>query len=166
MARLAGKVAWVTGAGTGIGEAAAYALAQEGAIIVLSGRREEPLRGVAARIQESGGHSHAQPGDLTHPATARRLSSFIEDTFGRLDILVNNAGVNIPDRSWTKLDPDGVDQVIHGNLSMRSTVLSPPYRSCAVRAAESLSIRRRLPAGSSAQYPEPPTPPRSTVLWQ
>jgi NADP-dependent 3-hydroxy acid dehydrogenase YdfG len=117
MARLAGKVAWVTGAGSGIGEAAAYALAQEGATLVLSGRREEPLRGVAARIQQSGGHAHAQPGDLTESATAQRHAGFIEDAFGRLDILVNNAGVNIPDRGWTKLTPDGVDEVIDGNLS-------------------------------------------------
>jgi NADP-dependent 3-hydroxy acid dehydrogenase YdfG len=115
--RLAGKVAWVTGAGTGIGEAAALALVDEGAIVVLTGRRAEPLERLAVRIHQSGGVAHVQPGDLTDSAAPQRIGAFIKDTLGRLDILVNNAGLNIRDRHWDKLTPQGIDQLVHGNLS-------------------------------------------------
>ena len=64
MARLSGKIAWVTGAGSGIGEAAALMLAEEGAEIVLTGRRRAPLESVAARITAAGGKAHVRPGDL------------------------------------------------------------------------------------------------------
>src|SRR5690348_7571712 len=95
---LAGKVAWVTGAGSGIGEAAAIGLAAAGATIVLTGRRRDPLQAVAERIRQGGGRAHVQPGDMGEAATAGTIASFIERELGRLDILVNNAGVNIPDR--------------------------------------------------------------------
>ena len=66
MPRLAGKIAWITGAGSGIGEAAALALANEGAVTVLTGRRREPLERVAARI-------HQQVGQ---PMCSRYLTDF------------------------------------------------------------------------------------------
>jgi NADP-dependent 3-hydroxy acid dehydrogenase YdfG len=117
MSQLQGKIAWVTGAGSGIGEAAAIALANEGATIVLTGRRREPLEGVAKRIKAAGGSAHVKPGDLTKAATAEKVGAFIKEKFGRLDILVNNAGLNILERSWSQLKPEGADEVIHGNLS-------------------------------------------------
>lgn len=117
MARLAGKVAWVTGAGSGIGESAALALADEGAAVVLTGRRREPLEDVAARIRAAGGTAHVQPGDLMLPATAAAIAAFIGKELGRLDILVNNAGLNITPRRWSELTAEGADQLIHGNLS-------------------------------------------------
>ena len=55
MGSLTGKVAWVTGAGSGIGQAAAIALAREGAIVVLTGRRKEPLQATATTIRQAGG---------------------------------------------------------------------------------------------------------------
>jgi NADP-dependent 3-hydroxy acid dehydrogenase YdfG len=115
--RLTGKVAWVTGAGTGIGEAAALALADEGATVVLTGRRVEPLERLAARIHQSGGVAHVHPGDLMNAATPQRIGKLIMDTLGRLDILVNNAGLNIRDRHWADLTPEGIDTLVHGNLS-------------------------------------------------
>ncbi len=117
MTNLAGRVAWVTGAGSGIGEAAALALAGAGAALVLTGRRSEPLDAVASRIAAAGGTALAMPGDLTRPGTAGEIVAGIEARFGRLDILVNNAGLNIAARSWQDLDPAGIDAVIHGNLS-------------------------------------------------
>ncbi|MGH7210333.1 MAG: SDR family oxidoreductase [Acetobacteraceae bacterium] len=117
MPRLAGKVAWVTGAGSGIGEAAALALAEEGATLVLSGRRAGPLESVADRIRAKGGAAHVQPADLTKSEQAQKVGAFIKDTLGRLDILVNNAGGNILDRHWNKLTPQGIDELVHGNLS-------------------------------------------------
>ena len=117
MPKLAGKIAWVTGAGSGIGEAAALALAEEGATLVLSGRRREPLEHVASRIREHGGTAHVQPADLTKSGQVQKIGAFIKDTLGRLDILVNNAGGNILDRHWDKLTPQGIDELVHGNLS-------------------------------------------------
>ena len=64
MSKLAGKVAWVTGAGTGIGEATALALAGEGAEVIVTGRRREPLESVAKRIKEKGGKAQVQPADM------------------------------------------------------------------------------------------------------
>jgi len=114
---LQGKVAWVTGAGSGIGEAAARALAGAGAAVVLTGRRKEPLESVAAQIQRAGGAAYVRSGDLTSAEVARNTADFIDQEFKRLDILINNAGTNIPDRSLPRLTPAGVDDVIHGNLS-------------------------------------------------
>jgi NADP-dependent 3-hydroxy acid dehydrogenase YdfG len=117
MSKLAGKIAWVTGAGSGIGEAAAEALAAEGATVVLTGRRAEPLQRVAAAIEAAGGKAEAQAGDLMKPAAAQRIAAHIRATHGRLDILINNAGLNIVEREWARLKPDGVDEVIGGNLA-------------------------------------------------
>jgi NADP-dependent 3-hydroxy acid dehydrogenase YdfG len=117
VAKLKGKVAWVTGAGSGIGEAAAIALAGEGASVVLTGRRKEALESVAQRIQASGGTAVVEPGDLMKPATAGKIVEAIKARFGRLDILVNNAGLNITNRSWRQLDTEGIDQLVQGNLS-------------------------------------------------
>ena len=114
---LAGRVAWVTGAGSGIGEAASLALAKAGASIVLTGRRPEPLEAVVARILEAGGTALSMPGDLTESATAARIVGEIERRFGRLDLLVNNAGLNIAKRAWADLTPEGIDTLLHGNLS-------------------------------------------------
>jgi NADP-dependent 3-hydroxy acid dehydrogenase YdfG len=115
--KLTGKIAWVTGAGTGIGEAAALALAEEGATVILSGRRPQPLEDVARRIHNGAGQAHVQPADLTDKDQVRRVGAYIKATFDRLDILVNNAGVNIVDRHWDKLTPESIDTMVHGNLS-------------------------------------------------
>src|SRR5574340_431808 len=117
LGKLDGRVAWVTGAGSGIGEAAALALAGEGAKLVLSGRRRAPLEAVAERITTAGGAAHVQAGDLAAAATAARIGAYISEQLGRLDILVNNAGGNIADRAWRVLSPAGIDEVVRLNLS-------------------------------------------------
>jgi len=115
--RFEGKIVWVTGGGSGIGEAAALALAREGAAIVLTGRRHAPLEQVAAQIRDMGGTAHVQPGDLTEPEAVRRIGDYIKDEIGRLDILLNNAGININDRHWDKLTPENAALMINGNLA-------------------------------------------------
>ena len=115
MPRLAGKIAWVTGAGSGIGEAAALALADEGATVILTGRTREKLEDVARRINQTG-VAHVAPGDLTDKTQVAKIGDYIRETFNRLDILVNNAGVNIVNRHWDKLTPEGIDTLIQGNL--------------------------------------------------
>jgi NADP-dependent 3-hydroxy acid dehydrogenase YdfG len=111
------KVVWVTGAGSGIGEAAALRLAREGAALVLTGRRREPLENVAEGIHTAGGVAHVQPGDLTQPEAVRKIGAFIASEIGRLDILVKNAGININDRHWDKLTPENAKLMIDGNLA-------------------------------------------------
>ena len=117
MGRLVGKVAWVTGAGSGIGEAAALKLAEEGAALVLTGRRRPPLEAVAARIRGVGGTAEVQSADLMDPAAVTAIGAFIGERFGRLDLLVNNAGLNITARRWSALTTEGVDELVRGNLS-------------------------------------------------
>ena len=107
----------VTGAGTAIGEAAALALAREGMRIVLTGRRPEPLERVAGRIVEHGGKALVQPADIGDCDAVFAVVEAIRAAFGRLDVLVNNAGTNISDRSWQRLTPGGVAQLINGNLT-------------------------------------------------
>jgi NADP-dependent 3-hydroxy acid dehydrogenase YdfG len=122
----------VTGAGSGIGEAAALMLAAEGAAVVVTGRRREPLEGVAARILQQGGTAHVQQGDLTEPVDVGRIGAFLRDEIGRLDILVNNAGINIVDRHWNKLTPENAKLMIDGNLAAAAqcvTVALPLMRA-------------------------------------
>jgi NADP-dependent 3-hydroxy acid dehydrogenase YdfG len=114
---LAGKVAWVTGAGSGIGEAAALALWREGAAIALTGRRREPLQAVAEKITKAGGRALVLPADLGEQEAASRIAATIAKELGRLDILVNNAGANVLERSWAKLNAERVKIVLDANLN-------------------------------------------------
>lgn len=117
MSDLKGKIAWVTGAGTGIGEAGALALAREGMTVVLTGRRKEPLDKVAKAIAKAGSKAHVRPADLSKASAVAEVAGLIRSELGRLDVLVNNAGLNIPDRSWQRLQPEGISKVIDGNLT-------------------------------------------------
>lgn len=120
--KLSGKVAWITGAGSGIGEAAAMALAAEGAAVALSGRTVAKLERVAAAIAAMGGTAYVMPADVTRAADVQAVADALVAKSGaiksgRIDILVNNAGLNIKDRAWDTLSPLGVEQVISGNLA-------------------------------------------------
>lgn len=117
MRDIKGKIAWVTGAGTGIGEAAAKALAAEGAIVILTGRRKEPLEKVAAVIKQAGGKAVVHSGDLGKAATVEKIVAAIKAEFGRLDIVVSNAGTNVPNRWWSQLTTEAIDTLVAGNLS-------------------------------------------------
>ena len=93
MPKLEGKVAVVTGASSGIGEATVEALAAEGATVVAAARREDRLADLTRRIEGGGGRVLAAACDVTDEAQAHGLIRRAEDEFGRVDILVNNAGV-------------------------------------------------------------------------
>jgi NADP-dependent 3-hydroxy acid dehydrogenase YdfG len=151
MPRLAGKIAWITGAGSGIGESAALALADEGATTVLTGRTRDKLERVAARIRQQGHESHVQPADLMDAKQVQAVGTFIKNTLGRLDILVNNAGLNIVDRHWDKLTPEGIDELVHGNLSQSLycvTVALPMMRAQQDGVLiHTASIAGRIPGG-------------------
>lgn len=87
------KVAIVTGASSGIGEATALALADSGVKVVLAARRAERLKTLAERINNSGGEALVVTTDVTDPAQAQTMIDQTVDSFGQLDIFVNNAGL-------------------------------------------------------------------------
>jgi NAD(P)-dependent dehydrogenase (short-subunit alcohol dehydrogenase family) len=90
------KVAIVTGAGTGIGKAAALALLREGYCVALAGRRAEPLEKTVAEAGPFASQALAAPADVRDPAAVRALFGRTRETFGRLDLLFNNAGIFAP----------------------------------------------------------------------
>jgi NADP-dependent 3-hydroxy acid dehydrogenase YdfG len=126
------KVAWVLGAGTGIGQGAAMALAAAGVRTVLSGRRVAPLVESAALIQDAGGEALTEPVDITDAAGTDATAEKIVGHFGRLDILVNSAGINIGARHWEDHDPRAwhelIDINVKGTMNCVAAVL-PQMRS-------------------------------------
>jgi NAD(P)-dependent dehydrogenase (short-subunit alcohol dehydrogenase family) len=90
------KVALVTGAGTGVGRAAALALLEDGYRVVLAGRRLEPLQQVITESGADAARALAVPTDVTDPASVASLFDRTVQAFGRLDLLFNNAGVGAP----------------------------------------------------------------------
>lgn len=92
MPRLSGKVAFITGGGTGIGRACAVPFAREGAQVVVSARRSELLRSVVSEIEAAGGHALAVASDVTHGESVESALAGTVEYFGRLDVVVNNAG--------------------------------------------------------------------------
>jgi NADP-dependent 3-hydroxy acid dehydrogenase YdfG len=114
---LNGKVAWITGAGTGIGQAGAVALAKNGARVVLSGRRKETLQETMDIIIQGGGESIIAVLDISDAEAVQIVADNIEQRYGRLDILVNNAGTNVSERHWGDVTPEKWDQVIKIDLN-------------------------------------------------
>jgi NADP-dependent 3-hydroxy acid dehydrogenase YdfG len=117
MAGLQGQVAWVTGAGTGIGLGGAVELAAAGAFVVLSGRRREPLEEAAARIEAAGGKAEVEPLDVGDRGAVERTGTAIVARHGAVDILVNSAGLNVPNRFWKNVTTADWDKVVDINLN-------------------------------------------------
>lgn len=111
-----GKVVWITGAGTGIGLAGAQALAQAGATVIMSGRREAVLTYEAGQIAAAGGRAEVDPLDVSDPEAVQRVADAIVQRHGTIDILVNSAGLNSPKRFWRDMSTGDWDRVIRVNL--------------------------------------------------
>jgi citronellol/citronellal dehydrogenase len=112
----AGRVALVTGGGTGIGRAAAMELAATGAAVVVCGRRADPLHDTAAAITRTGGACLAVPADIREPDDVARVLDGALAQFGHIDVLVNNAGgqftapaETITDTGWRAVHRLAVD---------------------------------------------------------
>jgi meso-butanediol dehydrogenase / (S,S)-butanediol dehydrogenase / diacetyl reductase len=93
MGRLSGKVAIVTGAGTGLGRACMELFAREGATVVGAGRRPEPLEEVREAVASLGGVAHVIPGDLSDESSCQKVVATALDEFGKVDVLINNAAM-------------------------------------------------------------------------
>lgn len=110
----ANKIALVTGAGTGIGKAAAVALAESGFTVVLAGRRLAPLEALAAELGDKG---QAIAADVADPASVDALFKAIADRFGRLDVLFNNAGGWSPATPIEDIPLEDWQRVVNVNLT-------------------------------------------------
>ena len=93
MTRLSGKVALITGGGTGIGRACALQFSREGARVAVAGRRREPLAAVVAEIQAAGGQALSASCDVAKSDQVERTIRGVVAQFGALHVLVNNAGI-------------------------------------------------------------------------
>lgn len=110
MTRLSGKVALITGGGTGIGRATALAFAREGASVAVAGRRLEKLKEVSGEIDKQGGKAIALECDVTRSAQVERTVEETAKRFGKLNVLVNNAGMvhvstveSISEEEWDRV---------------------------------------------------------------
>lgn len=115
--RLKGKVALITGAGSGIGRATAVLFAREGASLALADVSEAPVLETAEQVKASGAEAVIATGDVSRSADAQRMVRAAVDTFGRLDILVNSAGVSGRNALPPGASPEEVwDRVMDVNL--------------------------------------------------
>ena len=117
MSTLNGKVAWVTGAGTGIGRGIAVALAEAGMDVALSGRRQAPLDEVAELVESKGRRALSAPLDVMDRDGIEQVVADITNALGEIYLLVNNAGMNTTKRTATEMDPEDWDRVVDVNLT-------------------------------------------------
>lgn len=159
--RLEGKIAIVTGAGTGIGEAIARKFVREGARVVLNGLPGDPVEDVARSLAATGGDAVAYVGDVADERHAQACVQKAVDTFGRLDVLVNNAGL-FPETNETQdYSLDAFEQIVHSNI--RATFLMTKHalphlqaaRGCIVSAGSesgALGLALNTPYGASKAW--------------
>jgi NAD(P)-dependent dehydrogenase (short-subunit alcohol dehydrogenase family) len=111
------RIALVTGAGSGIGQASALALARAGWCVALAGRRLDRLAPVAQAVTELGVEALAVPADVGDPAQVDNLFDQVRQTFGRLDLLFNNAGAGAPPVPLEELTFEAWKRVVDVNLT-------------------------------------------------
>ncbi|HET7579123.1 MAG TPA: SDR family oxidoreductase [Bacillales bacterium] len=115
MAQIEGKVIILTGASSGIGEAAAKELAGHGAKLVLAARREERLQDLQKAIEKEGGEAIYRVTDVTSRDQMKALAQKALDTYGQIDVMVNNAGL-MPNSFLHKLKVDEWDRMVDVNI--------------------------------------------------
>ena len=123
--RLEGKVAIITGAGTGIGEAIAHKFAKEGASVVVNGLPDDPIKDVVESIKHYGGEAISYGGDVSEASHAQTCVETAINAYGQLDILVNNAGVFLVTAQMQDYPIEAFDQTILMNI--RSAFLMTKY---------------------------------------
>ena len=152
------KVAIVTGAGTGIGKAAALALLRAGYAVVLAGRRAEPLAAAVAEAGPLAAQALSVQADVRDPAAVQALFARTQEHFGRLDLLFNNAGVTIPAAPLEALDLEQWRAVIETNLTGSFLCLQEAFKLMKTqsppggRIINNGSLSAHMPRHSFAAY--------------
>ena len=116
MSEAAKKIALVTGAGSGVGRAAALALMKAGFTVVLAGRRLDKLE-ETRKLGDQIGKSLCVPADMTNPGSIAALFAKVTETYGRLDLLFNNAGIGAPPVNFEDLKLEQWQAVVNTNLT-------------------------------------------------
>ncbi|MBV9076274.1 MAG: SDR family oxidoreductase [Methylobacteriaceae bacterium] len=156
-----GKVAIVTGAGTGVGKAAALALLGDGWSVALAGRRPEPLDEVAAEAGVAAGRTLAVATDVTDRHSIAALFARTRETFGRLDLLFNNAGIGAPAVPLEDLAFEDWKAVVDTNLTGLFLCTQEAFR---IMKAQDPRGGRIINNGSiSAHAPRPRTAPYTST---
>jgi NAD(P)-dependent dehydrogenase (short-subunit alcohol dehydrogenase family) len=149
------RIAIVTGAGTGIGRAAALALMKAGYVVALAGRRRGPLDEVAAEGTKFQGRSLAVTTDVADPAAIKALFAAVKDAHGRLDLLFNNAGSGAPAMPLEDLPLERWRAIVETNLTGPFLCTQEAFR---IMKAQSPRGGRIINNGSiSAHTPRPMT---------
>jgi NAD(P)-dependent dehydrogenase (short-subunit alcohol dehydrogenase family) len=152
-----GKVALVTGGGSGIGKASALALAREGFAIVVAGRRAEPLQAVVTEIEAMQGRALGVPADVGNPEAVRNLFAKTKATYGRLDVLFNNAGFGaaapieeLPFERWQAV----IGSILHGSFlcTQEAFKIMKDQTPRGGRIINNGSISAHVPRPDSAAY--------------
>jgi len=152
-----GKVALVTGGGSGIGKASALALAEEGFAVVVAGRRAEPLQAVVNEIESKQGRALGVPTDVGDPEAVRNLFAKIRQTYGRLDVLFNNAGFGaagpieeLPYERWKGV----IDSILNGSFlcTQEAFKIMKDQKPMGGRIINNGSISAHVPRPDSAAY--------------
>jgi NAD(P)-dependent dehydrogenase (short-subunit alcohol dehydrogenase family) len=125
--RLQGKVAVITGAGSGVGRACMTTFAAEGARLLGVGRTQRSLDETTALVSAVGGEASSIAADLSQEASARRVVDAAIRTYGRIDILVNSAGVGY---SWNETSPGSMNDVANTSAEKWHEVMSINLDSC------------------------------------
>ena len=153
-----GKVAMITGAGTGIGRASALAMLREGWSVVLAGRRPEPLEQTQADAGADGERALVARADVGDPASVEALFAKTKKAFGRLDLLFNNAGANAPGIPLEELTVEQWRSVVDVNLTgaflctREAFRLMKSQRPMGGRIVNNGSISAHAPRPNSAPY--------------
>ena len=152
-----GKVALVTGGGSGIGKASALALAEEGFAVVVAGRRPEPLQAVVGEIESKQGRALGVPTDVGNPEAVRDLFAKTKQTYGRLDVLFNNAGFGaagpieeLPYERWKGV----IDSILNGSFlcTQEAFKIMKEQKPMGGRIINNGSISAHVPRPDSAAY--------------
>ena len=152
-----GKVALVTGGGSGIGKASALALAEEGFAVVVAGRRPEPLQAVVGEIESKQSRALGVPTDVGNPEAVRSLFAKTKQTFGRLDVLFNNAGFGaagpieeLPYERWKGV----IDSILNGSFlcTQEAFKIMKDQKPMGGRIINNGSISAHVPRPDSAAY--------------
>ena len=152
-----GKVALITGGGSGIGKASALALAREGFAIVVAGRRPEPLEAVVSEIESMQGKALGVPTDVSDPASVENLFKKTKAAFGRLDVLFNNAGFgaaseieDLPFERWNGV----IGSIVHGTFlcTQQAFRMMKEQKPMGGRIINNGSISAHVPRPQSIAY--------------